>query len=1191
MEDVKEGKDYRFPNEEKEILKLWDEIDAFKEQLRRTEGKKKYTFYDGPPFATGLPHYGHLLAGTIKDIVTRYASATGHYCPRRFGWDCHGLPVEYEIDKKLNVTSRDDVLRMGIDKYNDECRSIVMRYSSEWEKTVRRIGRWIDFQEGYKTLDPTFMESVWWVFSELHKKGLVYRGYKVMPYSTGCCTPLSNFEAGLNYKDVADPAVMVSFALADDPDRAEMIAWTTTPWTLPSNLALCVNPEFDYVRARDPASGRVYIVASARLAEIPGAAPKAKKAKKGAAAEPPAGGWQVLASVKGNELAGQAYTPLFPYFAALAGAGGAFRVVADGYVTADSGTGVVHCAPAFGEDDMRVCIANGIVAKGAEVPCPVDADGRFTSDVAEFAGRFVKDADRDIIAELKAAGRLVDFQTITHSYPFCWRSETPLIYKAVPSWFIAVEKIKPQLLACNAETTWVPAYVKDKRFHNWLETAHDWAVSRSRFWGTPLPIWASADLAEIRVIGSVAELEAATGAKVMDLHRHFIDNLTIPDAAGTGVLRRVDEVFDCWFESGSMPYGQVHYPFEHKEAFEAQFPADFVAEGLDQTRGWFYTLMVLSTALFGKPAFRNLVCNGLVLAADGKKMSKRLKNYPDPNEILDEYGADALRLYLINSPVVRAETLKFRKEGVFNVIKDVMLPWFNAYRFLVQNALRWESEAGSRFDPLQVDVLQATNVLDRWICAASRSLTSFVRREMGAYRLYTVVPFLVQFIEALTNVYVRFNRTRLKGRRGEADCRMALACLFDVLLTVCKAMAPFTPFFCEMMYRNLRRALPPGALESVHWCDFPEAAAAQAGDKEIQASVTRMRCVIELARNIRDRHNKPLKQPLRRVIISHEDAALLSSLAGELREYVLQEANVCEVEICADPLEYASVRAEPNYQVLGKKVGKALAKVKAALTAMTPAEIAAFERNGGAEVAGERLTTDDVRVVREFRLPEGISAADLDAASDPQSGLLVVLDLRPDDSLQVAGLAREVTNRIQKLRKHAGLVASEPVEVWLGERCAEAAPSEAGTAVANGAASNGGAVPFAAAASAGAPIANGEPQQANGAAADRGAAVVSLGSLLETQAGMFAETLGTVPRLAAAQPPHAVVIAREAYVVGADSQRCSFEVVLTRPAVSVCEAALLQACSRYAVSYSFDVVKQLSTRLVHSNVAVALLRK
>ncbi|KAK9804719.1 hypothetical protein WJX72_001779 [[Myrmecia] bisecta] len=1147
LEEVAEGKNYSFPKEEERILQFWDDEGAFQEQLKRSEGKKPYVFFDGPPFATGLPHYGHLLAGTIKDIVTRYATATGHYCPRRFGWDCHGLPVEYEIDKKLDIKGRQDVLDMGIDKYNEECRAIVMRYSQEWEKTVRRIGRWIDFKNDYKTMHPSFMESVWWVFQQLHEKGLVYKGFKVMPYSTGCCTPLSNFEAGLNYKDVSDPAVMVSFPLDGDADGAHMVAWTTTPWTLPSNLALCVNPDFTYVKVKDPEKGKVYIVAEPLLAKLPGAVPQEKKGKKAKEGDKAKGGFEVLAKMQGKDLAGRTYEPMFPYFADHK-ASGAFRIVTDGYVTADSGTGVVHCAPAFGEDDNRVCLANGIIAKGAAMPCPVDGDGRFTAEVTDFAGKYVKDADKEIMKMIKDLGRLVDHQSYVHSYPYCWRSDTPLIYKAVPSWFVRVELIKERLLVNNGLTTWVPSYVKEKRFHNWLENAHDWAVSRSRFWGTPLPIWMSDDGEEIVVVGSIQQLYELSGHKVEDLHRHFIDHITIPSRQGKGVLRRVDEVFDCWFESGSMPYASVHYPFENKETFLARFPADFVAEGLDQTRGWFYTLMVLSTALFDKPAFKNLVCNGLVLAEDGKKMSKRLQNYPDPVQVLNEYGADALRLYLINSPVVRAETLKFKKEGVFAVVKDVFLPWYNAYRFLVQNVLRQEADTHQAIDFEKVDVSKATNVLDRWINAASRSLTAFVRQEMGAYRLYTVVPHLVKFIDNLTNIYVRYNRKRLKGRNGPEDCQMALASLYDVLLTVCKVMAPFTPFFTEVLYQNLRRGMPNANLpKSVHFCDMPEAATAEAGDEAIQQSVDRMQRVIELTRLIRDHRLKPLKTPLQELVVVHTDEHFLRDISGELREYVLEEVNVHQLVTCSDPLKYATLRAEPVWEALGKRCGRSMGKVSAAIKAMSAAQIQAFEKTQLVTFEGFELGPCDIKVLRDFKIPEGVSAEDMDANGDGE--VLVVLDLRVDESQADAGVARELVNRVQKLRKKAGLVVTDMVDVYLD------LPDTSAAGVSSGV-------------------------QANGA----GPSSSTLQRVVDTQAGYIAESLGVRPQQVADKPAHAVVLAREQQAISLDDEQLKFEILLTRPAL-----ALSQDAIRAAAGGSSERAQGVSAWLVSRDLS-ALLR-
>ncbi|KAL4227042.1 Isoleucine--tRNA ligase [Mactra antiquata] len=1003
-----------FPDEEEKILKFWNEIDAFKTSLKLSKGKPRYTFYDGPPFATGLPHYGHILAGTIKDVVTRWAHQSGYHVERRFGWDCHGLPVEYEIDKTLGIKGPDDVAKMGIEAYNKECRKIVMRYSSDWEHIVTRLGRWIDFENDYKTMYPTFMESIWWVFKELYNKGLVYKGFKVMPFSTACNTPLSNFESGQNYKDVVDPAVIVSFPLEESPDVA-MIAWTTTPWTLPSNLSLCVNPNMDYVKVKDNATGKVYIMMEARLEAL------FKDPKE----------CTVLEKFKGKTLENKRYIPIFDYFKFMKEKTGAFRILCDDYVTSESGTGVVHQAPYFGEDDQRVGMRYGIITKDMDMICPVDPSGKFTSEVTDFQGQYIKDADKNIMKNLKSRDRLVHQSTTKHSYPFCWRSETPLIYKAVPSWFVRVEHAQEQLLANNSQTYWVPDFVKEKRFGNWLREARDWAISRNRYWGTPIPLWVSDDMEEVVCVGSIEELKQLSGVNdITDLHRENIDKLTIPSRQGKGVLRRVSEVFDCWFESGSMPYAQVHYPFERKKEFDDAFPADFIAEGIDQTRGWFYTLLVLSTLLFGKPPFKNLVCNGLVLASDGQKMSKRKKNYPDPLEVVHKYGADALRLYLCNSPAVRADFLKFKEDGVKDILKDVFLPWYNAYRFLMQNVERLKREDGVSLEYHEEKLGSSKNYMDRWILSFTQSLIRYVRQEMQAYRLYTVMPRLVKFVDQLTNWYVRMNRKRLKGDGGSADCLDALTTLFSVLFSMSKVMAPLIPYITELMYQNLRHLIDPESVKgqdtrSVHFTMIPEPRE-DLIDTHIESAVSSMQSVIELGRLVRDRNTLPLKYPLKEVVAISGDSETLKDMKA-LEPYILEELNVKQLTTTTDKETYgARLRAEPDHKVLGSKLKKEFGSVMKAIQALNDSQLMEFQEKGEITVNGHTLVEGDLRLMYKFDGEKGKSK--YDAHADPQ--VLVLLDVTPDQSMLDEGIAREVINRIQKLRKKAGLVPSDDITIY-----------------------------------------------------------------------------------------------------------------------------------------------------------------
>ncbi|NXN04092.1 SYIC protein, partial [Sylvia borin] len=1020
-----------FPNEEEKILTLWKNLNCFKECLKQSKNRPRFNFYDGPPFATGLPHYGHILAGTIKDIVTRFAHQSGFHVDRRFGWDCHGLPVEYEIDKTLGIKGPEDVAKMGIEAYNKECRGIVMRYAKEWEFSVTRLGRWIDFENDYKTLYPEFMESVWWVFKQLYDKGLVYRGVKVMPFSTACNTPLSNFESHQNYKDVQDPSVTVSFPLEEDPS-VSLVAWTTTPWTLPSNLALCVNPELQYVKLRGKykATGKIYILMESRLVALYKSDSE----------------YQILdrqvhellyllvfgvfldQKFPGIVLKGKKYKPLFEYFIQCKEKG-AFTVVVDGYVKEEEGTGVVHQAPYFGADDYRVCMDFNIIQKDSVPVCPVDASGCFTAEVADFAGQYVKDADKHIIRWLKEKGRLIHSTTFQHSYPFCWRSDTPLIYKAVPSWFVRVEHMVEKLLENNAQCYWVPDFVREKRFGNWLKDARDWAISRNRYWGTPIPLWVSEDLEEVVCVGSMAELEELSGVKVTDLHRErllFVLNITIRVSES---LIQMQVCFTClWWESktpASIPVAPT-------------FPRLLMSWGFAASKCWviwsrallmFYTLLVLSTALFGRPPFKNVIVNGLVLASDGQKMSKRKKNYPDPMHIVNSYGADALRLYLINSPVVRAENLRFKEEGVRDILKDVFLPWYNAYRFLVQNVqILQHKDEGREFLYNESTVKESNNIMDKWILSFTQSLIQFFKAEMAAYRLYTVVPRLVKFVDVLTNWYVRMNRRRLKGENGTEDCIMALETLFSVLFSMCRLMAPYTPFITELMYQNLKTLIDPASVqekntESIHYLMLPQVRE-DLIDKKIESAVSCLQSVIELGRVIRDRKTIPVKYPLKEVVVIHQDPEALENIRA-LEKYVLEELNVRALTLSADKARYGvRLRAEPEHTVLGRRLKGAFKAIMAAIKELSSEQLERFQETGSIVVEGHELHGEDLRLM--YQMTEG--SAQFEAHSDAQ--VLVLLDVTPDQSMVDEGVAREVINRIQKLRKKRNLVPTDEITVY-----------------------------------------------------------------------------------------------------------------------------------------------------------------
>ena len=996
-----------FPQMEENILKAWEANSTFEKSLKRNEGKERYKFYDGPPFATGLPHYGHLLAGTIKDIVPRYQTMRGKYVERRFGWDTHGLPIEALAQDDLGVAGAPEIKALGIDKFNEHCRSKVLRYVSEWRKTVTRMGRWVDFDHDYKTMNPEFMETIWWVFKQLWNQGRVYKSHRIMPYSWKLSTPLSNFEAGSNYKDVQDPTVtvrtpVVAFgadrisdlksqisdvggqisklqALKDAGTTIYLLIWTTTPWTLPENLMMCAGAKIDYVAVRDVTDDKkpIYIMAKARLPHI------FKKEEQ----------YELVAEFKGTELKGTEYEPIFPYFADKK-AEGAFRVLNDDYVTTDDGVGIVHIAPAYGEDDFRVCQEAGMHA----IVDPLDQACAFTDQVPEYKGRFCKDCDKDIIKRLKAEGKLVHQATIVHSYPFCDRTDTPLIYRAIDAWYVKVEDLHERLAKNNAKVHWTPAYVGEKRFGNWLEEARDWNISRNRFWGSCIPVWINdADPDDMICVGSIKELEELSGEKVTDLHKHFVDKIVIQKDGKT--YHRTPEVLDCWFESGSMPYAQAHYMGQvevegGEKTIDKIFPADFIAEGLDQTRGWFYTLMVLGTCLFDQSPYKNVIVNGLVLAEDGKKMSKRLKNYPDPTKMLDTYGADAIRLYMIYSPVVKAESLKFSENGVKQLMRDLLIPWWNAYSFFVTYA------NVDGFADKEVVYPKSDNVLDKWIVSSMETLINDVTAAMDDYDLQKSVRPFVKFVEDLTNWYIRRSRRRFWKSTNDGDKQNAYRTLRYVLVQLAKVAAPFTPFIAEEIYTNLKGENDP---ESVHLCDFPTANAA-ARDLALEKRMADVMAAVELGRRLRADNDLKVRQPLAALKIAGGDVKGLENLIED-------ELNVKTVEFIADETELCQISFKANFKTLGKKCGPKMKAVAAAIASAKKLPTVA---------EGVALDPEDVIVTRSSK--PGLVVAS-------QGAIVVGLETALTPALIAEGNAREFVSHVQSMRKEADFEVTQRISV------------------------------------------------------------------------------------------------------------------------------------------------------------------
>lgn len=972
-----------FPEIEERILAHWKKHDTFKRSIERRKGAPHFLFYDGPPFATGLPHYGHLLTGTIKDIIPRYQTMKGRYVERRFGWDTHGLPVEMLIEQDLGLNGPQDIRAYGVDKFNEVCRNSVLKLAPEWRKITERLGRWVDFDHDYKTMDRSFMESVWWVFKQLWDQGRVYEGRRVMPYSWRLATPLSNFEAGLNYKDVQDPAITVRFRDAEDPALC-LLAWTTTPWTLISNMALCVNAEFEYTEIKTATGERVILAASRVPAYFNNK-----------------DGHSIVRTWRGAELVGRRYSPLLPYFAEKADEG-AFRIVADPYVTLEDGTGIVHQAPAYGEDDYRVCTANGVPFVDA-----VDPQGNFLPAISEWGGQNIKDAEKAIVQRLKQDGALFRQEVINHSYPYCYRSDTPLMYRAISAWYVRVEDMRDRMVRNNASVHWIPEYVKDGRFGNWLSQARDWNISRNRFWGNPIPVWRCKGCGNLEALSSAKELEEKCGSSIPDLHIHFIDKITWRCAKCSDEMRRVPEVLDCWFESGSMPYAQLHYPFENKAVFSAAFPADFIGEGLDQTRGWFYTLMVISTALFDTSPFKNVIVNGIILAEDGKKMSKRLKNYPDPAKIFDSMGADALRLYMINSPVVRGDNLRLSEAGIRDTVRQVLLPLWNVYSFFTTYA------SVDSFVPSS-SLHDSTNELDRWAISRLQTLLASIEKEMAEYRLYAVVPALLSFLDELTNWYLRRSRRRFWESDPE-DKQAGYDTLLYLLLEVSKALAPFLPYVTEEIYLNLSQLLSSRE-ESVHHCDYPLAVAAKV-DAQLEHDMALIMQVVSLGRALRARDNLKVRQPLRSITVITRNAADAVVLQ-RLQHHIQEELNVKQVLFSAHEEEFVDIAIKPNYQALGPIVGKDMKRLAGELQKLSRADILRIEDGGSYHFDGKDLAATLFQVERK---PKG--GRSLETAR----GVTVFFDTTMDQALISEGVAREFVNRVQRMRKDADLQVSDRI--------------------------------------------------------------------------------------------------------------------------------------------------------------------
>jgi isoleucyl-tRNA synthetase len=985
MRIEKPEKTIHFPSMELSVLEKWDNESTFRKSVESRSAEKSYNFYDGPPFATGLPHFGHFLPSAIKDAFPRYFTMKGHRVDRRFGWDCHGVPVELLVQKELGLNGPAEIEALGIAKFNDACRASVLRYTTEWRVYMRRLGRWVDMDNEYRTMDLNYMESVWAVVKSLYDKGLLYEGRQVMSFSSALSSSLSNFEASLDYRDVQDPSLTVKAKLQGAKWAGKsLLVWTTTPWTLPANLAVAIDAKAIYAEVR--AGEEDFILLESRVS--------------GYFTDPAK--FHITRTFLGQEMVGLRYEPFVPGFEEEKGPN-AFQVLGVNYVEHGTGTGAVHTAPAFGEDDFKC-------AKEHDLPIfdHLDQSGCYLKgNLPELVGLVFKEGDKVVLAHLKQKGLTFKHETFVHSYPFCYRSGAPLMFRAMPSWFVSVEKLKAQLQKNNQEVAWVPEHIQSGRFGKWLEGARDWNIGRTRYWGTPIPIWKNIETGETICLGSVADLQKHADHKVTDLHMEHIDEITIPSATGNTKLKRVPFVLDCWFESGAMPYAQSHFPFENKEDFEKRFPADFICEGLDQTRGWFYTLNVLSAALFGKPAAKNIVVNGLVMASDGKKMSKSLKNYADPLETLESLGADSVRLFLLTSPGTHGEEVRFSVEAVKENTRKVLLPLWNAYSFLSTYA----SIEG--FDPEKdlVPVNQLSNELDRWVKVKCKEMMIKLDEAMTTYHIAKAAPLIVDFLDDLNNWYIRRSRRRF----WNAD-KQAFSALYEVLVKVTQAMAPFAPFAAEHFFGKLALTKTHREAGSVHLSLLENETPLSKDEKALLVKVSLARRVVELGRNIRTIHKLKNRQPLQRItvgVMSQQHADLVTSL----KDVICEELNVKTLVVTLKTEEMATILVKPNFKVLGKTMGEKMKPLQEALAAL-PKDLALL--------ALTKQTFKLVDAVRglDLELKPEMLTVELRAAGEDlvatEADLVVALDPNISEELRLEGLARELVSHIQKARKSAG---------------------------------------------------------------------------------------------------------------------------------------------------------------------------